>query len=115
MLTDLLGPYRGTLVSLATKELMKLLVSKASFFAYGPVGWIAAKILSFFISWALDKGIKEADTTWSRMEKEQLAENISKLISSYDSASAEEKETIEDKIIDESRELIKLLKSRPIT
>ena len=102
---------KSTIVNMFVKWLMGLLVTRASFFAVGPVYWVIGKVLYHVISWSLDKGIKEAEATWSEHEKLELADNISKLISSYDTASVEDKEKIEDEIIINAKSLIKLVKS----
>jgi len=114
MLVDFLEPYKGTLVKLAVKELMGLLLKKAPFLALGPVNWFLTQIISFIVGRLLTQGIKEADIIWSAQQKDGLVLAIAKLLDDYEGAeSEEERDKIEKELIENSRDFIKLRGMRP--
>jgi hypothetical protein len=106
---------KSSLINIAKKQIMGLLIEKAPFFAFGPLNAFIGFILGWILGIVMDKtiiGIKIA------MIDSNIKEDVSKIndlldkIKSIPEVNKDERDKIENDIITHTRDLVRLNISR---
>lgn len=113
---DKLVEKRSMLIGLLVKQAVAFLITKLPFLSFGPLGWIVSKFLSIYLDKAFVAAVKFIEVEWSEAEKRSLAEKVDGLFADYDKEpDPVKKEEIENRIVENARELIKVKKKKSIT
>jgi hypothetical protein len=106
-----LDPYRSTIINVAVKELMIILVTKLPFLSFGPLGAVASWILGWVLGIALDKTVLGVNMAIIEISTDLEVAHLKKALDeakTIDPKDLEKKEANEKDIIEAARKLITL-------
>lgn len=104
----IIDPYRDTIIKLAVKQVLGALATRLPFIASGPIGWFASVVLSKLVAILLDKSILGLNLYLIEIQTNANVNELKELLAKAQQASGEEREKLEDQIIDSTSNLIRL-------
>lgn len=108
----LLDPYRKTIVEIVVKQVMGVLLGRVPWLSFGPFNAVIVYFLTKVFYIALDKTILGLNLYLIEVRTDGNVNELRGLLDGVATATPEEREVLEDKIIDSSRNLIKLYDDR---